>query len=238
MHSLFDNILKKIKVEPNKKTIIVGGVLLLLTINLLAIFNQWLQPPKVTKLPALDFEVALEQELVLEFNKSPQNIKLVSHPAMQFDLQVYQNTLLAKPTRLYQEATQYQIEIKHKNQTIANFSFTTKLMDETDIIRRDEVDTLATTPLINYTPYETDQFYVFYSNNFELTINLKQGTKTEAEWQIKDWMQNLGIEPNSHTLVFNDLSGFNNNPTGSDTNAPVSPTRKPEEKTRLFEIVE
>lgn len=250
MQTKLKQTIKKIKKLPNIKFWIIGGIIFLLIINVIGVVTQSLQPPKIIKLPELDLDTAIDQNLIVEFSKTPTNISLVAHPAIQFELQIYENTLIAKPKNFYEEATQYQIEIKHKNQILGSFDFTTKTMDETELIRQVEQESLSVAPLINYTPYETNEFYVVYTNDFELTTTIKRGTQTEIEPKIKQWMQNKGVDPNSHKLIFKSADGASTNtnsllPTpnaleqidAQPTNAPL-PSRAPEDKTKLFEIRE
>lgn len=245
MNNTLKQTIKKIKKLSNVKFWIIGGIAFLIIINLISVITQSLQPPEVIKLPELDLNTAINQDLIIEFSKFPANISLTAHPAMQFELQIYENTLIAKPKKFYKEATQYQIEIKYKKRTLNSFSFTTKIMDETELIMQTEQESLANAPLINYTPYETEQFYVVYTNDFELTTTIKRGTKTEIEPKIKQWMQNKGVDPTSHKLIFKTTDGTSTNtngllPTTNSLKQPTtsSPSRTPEEKTRLFELGE
>lgn len=239
MPNFINQFINRIKNNKQSKYLVIGSILIFILINILGVINKFIQPPQLVSLPELDSLVDVDQELVFVFDKSPQNIKVVFHPGLKHQLEIYDNTLVVNPEQFYQEATQYQVELKHKNKTIHVLEFTTREMTETEVIEKDTQETLNEAPLIQYTPVENEQYYMTYTGPQELTIFLKQATQSQIEPQIKKWIEDKGIEADSHTLIFKKAADSVDAASDSNTISPtIQPSRSEEDSTKLFEITD
>lgn len=95
--------------------------------------------------------------------------------------------------------TNYQITIKDKNKTLWQSSFTTeKLQGDPVIPFEGQKYTQDNYPLLEYIPYETENFSVRYSAPLTLTVTIKKGEQKTIEPSIKEWIKSHSVDPSTH----------------------------------------
>ncbi len=207
MPNVLTNLKQSIKNKPLIGWAIAGFIVIMLFINLIAIFTRMNTPPTLVSAPSFSELFDLNQEIVLEFDRSPEKVSVIFHPALKNELSVVGKVLIIKPLQLLNEQTDYRLELKFQEQTFQTLTFKTRLMDETEILTRDSESTLEDAPLIKYLPLDTPQYYVTYIGPRELGIRIKQGSQAAIEQAIKIWMENQGVDPATHKLTFQVLEG-------------------------------
>ena len=55
-------------------------------------------------------------------------------------------------------------------------------------------------PLIEHVPYQTEKYLIDYGPTLTLKIKILQGTQTELEPEIKNWIKSKGVNPDTHQL--------------------------------------
>lgn len=218
MPKFLSKLINKIKAQPVISAAI-GLVILIIIINLNAIFRKMLNPPQLINAPNFTQPVDLDTEFVLEFDQSPENIKVVFHPALKNEVTVAGNVLVIQPQQLLNEQTEYQLELKLRNQTINTLSFTTRVMNETEIILKDTESALEKAPLIKYLPLDTPKYYMAYIGPLELGVKIKQGTQAEIEAEVKAWIESKGMSPDSHSITFQ--TTWSVSPSPATTKTPL-----------------
>lgn len=57
-------------------------------------------------------------------------------------------------------------------------------------------------PLIKFMPHESENFYINYFGPLELGVKIKKGDKTEVKWEVYDWLQEKGVDVDSHKIIW------------------------------------
>lgn len=56
-------------------------------------------------------------------------------------------------------------------------------------------------PLIEFVPYQTDEFSINYQAPLYLKVKIKTPTKTESiKQEVLNWIQSKGVDPNTHQI--------------------------------------
>jgi len=205
MQKIFAKISNFIRQNPISKWLILGFIILIIIINVISIFTKSLTPPALTDSSDLNNLVDLDKEIILEFDRSPNGVDAIFHPAIKIETKTVENILIIKPLQLLSENTDYQLELQFRDKTFANLEFKTRLMEESEIIIKDAEDTLDKAPLIKYLPLDTPKYYVAYIGPLELGIKIKQGNQASIKSEIEEWIINKGIDPATHKLTFENI---------------------------------
>ncbi len=187
----------------SRKIIIILIMVVALLVTAIVIAGLGEQPEIVRVSPDPDSqEVNLDTEISVLFGQIPENISLQIDPPLEIKQEIYNQNLLATPQERLQEGTDYQVSILFKKKDIFSWRFTTKELQESEIIEEEIKATQKLYPLIDYLPLKTDSYYLTYLKSMVLEATLKTGTKEAAEAEIREWIQSKGVDPATHQIVF------------------------------------
>lgn len=97
--------------------------------------------------------------------------------------------------------TNYQIAIKDKNKILWQSTFTTENLQGDPVIPFEgQKYTQDNYPLLEYIPYETENFSVRYSAPLTLTITIKKGEQKTIQPQIEEWIKSHNVDPSTHQI--------------------------------------
>ncbi|MBL7078256.1 hypothetical protein ISS42_01185 [Candidatus Shapirobacteria bacterium] len=140
---------------------------------------------------------------------------LSSVPNLQFDLEIKENTLLAKPKSKLVSGESYILELRHQNQPLYSWSYRLIEVAESvleggpgygrgdpDAFEKIERETLNDYPLIKLMPQETENYYLNYTEPLVLGIRVKKGGKEEVKREVELWLEETGVGAESHELIW------------------------------------
>lgn len=97
--------------------------------------------------------------------------------------------------------TNYQVIVRDKNKTLRQSSFTTeKLQGDPTIPFEGQKYTQDNYPLLEFIPYETEDFSVRYSAPLTLTVSIEKGEQKTIESSIKEWIISHSVDPSTHQI--------------------------------------
>lgn len=115
-----------------------------------------------------------------------------------------QRQIILNPERLLRYDTLYIVKVIDlpSNQTLANWSFTTRPGQDDPEMRR-EIDELQQEeyPLLPFTPPDDASFYFLYTGPRQLKVFLK-GDAAAAKQEVLEWISSKGVDPASHQIEY------------------------------------
>ena len=188
----------------SRKIIIILVIVLILVVVAISLAGMRKQPEIIQVFPEPGSqEVSLNTEIsVLFINQAPENISLQIEPSLEIKQEVYNQSFLAIPQERLQEGVVYQVTVLFGKKDIFSWSFTTKELQESEVMEEEVEITQRLYPLIDYLPLETDTYHLTYARSMVLQVTLKAGTQEAAEAEIKTWIQSKGVDPATHEIIF------------------------------------
>lgn len=183
----------------NKKFIIV----LVVIVAVLIVLNLVVKGrPQVVKVkPETPSNLSLNPVFTITLDQQPTNIQIKTSPQFSFNKKIEEKSIKLLTTEKLEPESTYKITINYKNQPIYIYTFTTRPLQETEIIEREQQEVLEEHPLINFLPLENQYYQLTYSGPMQLTVFLKQSTREEALEKIKEWLRNKGVDPDTHEII-------------------------------------
>jgi hypothetical protein len=98
----------------------------------------------------------------------------------------------------------YTLTIKdQKGQILSQTSFATIQLDSDPYIPYQIEETNKKYfPLLEWIPYNTKEFSVYYAEPLALEVKIYQGEQKTIEPKVLDWIRSHGIEPSTHKIQF------------------------------------
>lgn len=199
----------------NKKTLILIVLLALLASFFLGL-KLWWKPEQ--ELSVVNFFPENQTQdistaglkITVDFNrplKDRQEINFLINPSVEdvsLNLENNQQTLSVTSQEPLQPETNYSFAITDKkDQILIQAGFQTEpLQGNPGPIYQEEKYVKSNFPLLEFTPYKTETFSVYYINPLTLQVSISQGEQREIEKEVKDWIKSKGVDPETHKIEF------------------------------------
>lgn len=134
------------------------------------------------------------------------NLKITSSPEEAWEPALDKdNVLTLKHSKYFQVDTEYTINLALGDEPLYSLNFKT-IFQQSDPRYAQEVNAQMTRdyPFATIFPYRTERFSALYKSPLviEITINGSSIPSSQALKEVKDYITNKGLDPNSHTFVF------------------------------------
>lgn len=199
----------QLNISQKNKKLLLTLIAIAAFLAIVQILNLLNKPPQViSTTPANNARpVAVNQNVEILFNKiiDLSKLQVLSSPQENFITSFQNNTLTLMHEKSFHVNAKYQIRIIYNDELLSEFSFTTQqLQSSPRQIQEIREQTLADFPLADSTPFITDNYRIVYSASHVLEIEILSGSysKERAEQGARNWVESLGIDPDSHTYTF------------------------------------
>lgn len=145
-------------------------------------------------------EIDLEPFLKIQFNRQPEVLVIRSQPEIDYSLQTKENTTTLVLNQPLKPETQYTLTILVQGKEVFSWSFTTRLMTESEVVEEEIEESLKDYPLISLVPYETENFEIRYEAPLFLIIKIKKGKADLIKEEVLDWIRSNGVDPATHQI--------------------------------------
>jgi len=158
-------------------------------------------------------EVGFEEQTI-NFKDS---LSLSIVPQIEAPLSWQENKLVVVFRQPLSQGEEYLFELKYNGEPLYAWSYQiaellpapTPISEKGDPEVQKEITDRTTQkyPLIKFMPYESENFYINYFGPLELGVKIKKGNeaegdKTEVKWEVYDWLQEKGIDVDSHKIIW------------------------------------
>ena len=154
-------------------------------------------------------DIKLDQAFKIDFNRQlvdENEVALNFEPAVKgsLDLENGQKTLVFNHEELLHANANYTLTIKdQKDQILAQTTFATIQLDSDPYIPYQIEQTNKNYfPLLEWIPYNTKEFSVYYAEPLLLEVKIYQGEQKTIEPKIIEWIKSHKIEPNTHEVRY------------------------------------
>jgi len=140
------------------------------------------------------------------------NLSLSITPQTETSLSYQENKLVIVFRQPLFQGEEYLFELKYNNEPLYAWSYQvaellptpTPVSEKGDPEIQKEITDRITQkyPLIKFMPYESENFYINYFGPLELGVKIKKGDKTEVKWEVYDWLQEKGVDVDSHKIIW------------------------------------
>ena len=188
------------KIQP--KTLIIILILLIIVLAVFNIFKKRSQPLQVISASPLNGaeNVDLDVSLEIRFNREPTTFSVLSQPEIDYSLQTSNSTVTLVLNQPLKPKTQYSLTVLSQGKTIFAWSFTTRLFTEGEAIEEEIKITQKTYPLIDFVPYETENFRIAYEDPLYLRVKIKKKNVSAIKKEVLDWIRSKGVDPQTHQI--------------------------------------
>lgn len=166
------------------------------------LFKKPYQPLQVISVSPLNGaeNVDLDVSLEIRFNRQPTTFSVLSQPEIDYSLQTSNSTVTLVLNRPLKPKTQYSLTVLSQGKTIFAWSFTTRLFTEGEAIEEEIKITQKTYPLIDFVPYETENFRIAYEDPLYLRVKIKKKNVSAIKKEVLDWIRSKGVDPQTHQI--------------------------------------
>lgn len=188
------------KMQP--KTLIIILILLIISLAALNLFKKTSQPLQVISVSPLNGaeNVDLDVSLEIRFNREPTTFSVLSQPEIDYSLQTSNSTVTLVLNRPLEPKTQYSLTVLSQGKAISSWSFTTRLFTEGEAIKEEIKITQKAYPLIDFVPYETENFRIAYEDPLYLRVKIKKKNVSAIKKEVLDWIRSKGVDPQTHQI--------------------------------------
>lgn len=188
------------KIQP--KTLIIILILLIIVLAALNLFKKPYQPLQVISVSPLNSaeDVDLDVPLEIRFNREPTTFSVLSQPEIDYSPQTSDTTLTLVLNQPLKPKTQYSLTVLSQGKTISSWSFTTRLFTEGEAIEEEIKITQETYPLIDFVPYETENFRIAYEEPLYLRVKIKKKNVSTIKKEVLDWIRSKEVDPQTHQI--------------------------------------
>lgn len=175
---------------------VIGG---LVGLNLL---NRLYQPLKVVSVSPFEGaeNVALDTSLKIQFNREPEVLSLMAHPEIDFSLGISHTTATLVLNQPLKPETKYSLAVLYQEKEVFSWSFTTRELTENESVEEEVEMSKKSYPLIDFVPYETENFKISYEAPLFLQIEIKKGKVDLIKEEVLDWILSKGVNPATHKI--------------------------------------
>lgn len=180
-------------------------IILAFLVIILAVFNllnKLYQPVKVISVSPFNGaeNIELYPSLQIRFNREPETLSFKAQPEIDYSLQTSNTTATLALNQPLKPETQYSLTILSKEKEVFSWSFTTRFLTETEVIEEEREMSKKSYPLIDFVPYETENFKITYEAPLFLQVRIKKGKVNLIKEEILDWIRSKEINPASHQI--------------------------------------
>ncbi|MFH1840904.1 MAG: hypothetical protein ABH807_02000 [Candidatus Shapirobacteria bacterium] len=154
-------------------------------------------------------EIVLDQIFRIDFNRplaDENEIVLIFEPIVngQAALENKQQTLIFNHQEPLHANANYTLMIKNqKGQVLAQTTFATiQMQSDPYIPYQIEEANRKYFPLLEWIPYNTENFSVYYVEPLTLEISIQQGEQKTIEPKVIEWIRSHGIDPATHQIQY------------------------------------
>ncbi|MBL7150900.1 Ig-like domain-containing protein [Candidatus Microgenomates bacterium] len=187
-------------------------IILVLIISALIIFNLFVKKQQpiqiISTVPVNGAEnVEVDASLKIYFNREPKIFSVISSPEIDYSTQINKTIAVLTLNQSLKPETKYSLTVISQEKEIYSLSFTTRAQTEAEIIEEEMAITKELYPLINFIPYETENFKIAYEAPLLLLVKMKKENNEKIKKEVLDWIRSKKVDPSTHKIEWV-TSGF------------------------------
>jgi len=172
-------------------------------------------PPTLIRVtpPAGSLSTALEKmeiEMGPLGEKQKRDLSLLTIPSLSFTTQWQNNKLIVSFQPALEEAGKYLFELRYRQTPLFSWSYQLSFPSPTPVPERGDPEikkeilqeTAQQYPLIDFVPYEDENFYLNYLGPLKLGVKIKRGERRRVKWKVYEWLEEKGVDPDSHQIIW------------------------------------